>query len=377
MAKILGAPDLYVQGLGEIGKLQDYSSRFGDKVLVIAEEQTMAAMRDSVERVFKGTGTSIGYEKFGGMCTSAEIDRLAKVADRDSYDVIMGIGGGRALDSARAVAAVRHLPLVAVPTTAATGAACSSVSVITDKNGLFREIREYAVHPAVVVVDSAVIAEESPRSLVAGMGNMIAAWLGARSHRQSDAPNLMGGKGTLSSRALAQLGYDTILADGLRGLVAAQNGMPTPAFEHVLEADIFCSGMSFDNSGIAAASSIANALTVLPRARKFYSGELAAFGSIVQLILEDAPRAEMDDIMNFLLSTGLPMTLDDLGLGDTNRASLGKVAAAACSPDSFMSAMPFDVSPDDVLGSILAANVSGHLYQEEEEGHADHEGEGD
>jgi len=181
----------------------------------------------------------------------------------------------------------------------------------------------------------------------------------------------------LSSRALAQLGYDTVLSDGVRSLVPAQNGMPTPAFEHVLEANIFCSGIAFDNGGMAAAGSIANALTLLPRARRFYSGELAAFGSIVQLILEDAPRSEMDDIMNLFLSTGLPMTLEDLGLGDASRASLEKVATVACSPDNFMSAMPFDVAPDDVLGCMLAASVTGHLYQEEEEGHAEHEGAGD
>ncbi|MCE5192507.1 iron-containing alcohol dehydrogenase [bacterium] len=375
MARTLGAPDLYVQGPGEMGGLADHILRLGATVLVVAEEQTAGVIRGSLERAFSGSGSAIEYEQVSGMCTELEIERLGAIANACHYDVILGAGGGRALDTARAVAADCHLPLMTVPTTAASGAACSSVSVITDKNGRFREVREYAVHPATVVVDSTFIAKESLRSLVAGMGNMIAAWLGARSHQQSDVPNLMGGKGMLSSRALAQLGYDTVLSDGVRSLVSAQNGMPTPAFEHVLEANIFCSGIAFDNGGMTAAGSIANALTLLPKARRFYSGELAAFGSIVQLILEDAPRSEMDDIMNLFLSTGLPMTLDDLGLGDASRASLEKVATAACSPDNFMSAMPFDVSPDDVLGCMLAASVTGHLYQEE--GHAEHERAGD
>jgi glycerol dehydrogenase len=85
----------------------------------------------------------------------------------------------------------------------------------------------------------------------------------------------------------------------------------------------------------------------------------------------------MDDIMNLFLSTGLPVTLEELGLENTTRSALREVAEAACAPDNFMSAMPFDVSPADVLGAILAAGVTGHLYQEEGDGHAGHEEEED
>lgn len=374
MTKLLGVPELYVQGPGIMDRLHDDSARFGARVLVVADGQTIAMVKGQLARIFKGTESTVRYEAFEGMCTEAEIDRLAKRVSSDACDVILGIGGGRALDSARAVAAVHQLPLIAVPATAASGAACGGTSVITDKNGIFREMRQVGVPATAVVVDSSLIAQAPVRSLVAGMGNTVAGWLGARAHRQSDAASLSGSKGTLSSYALARLGYDTILADGLRALVAAQNGMPTPAFEHVLEANIYCSGIAFDNSGIAAAHSIGNALTLLPPARKQYSGELAAFGCVVQLILENAPRSEMDDVMNLFLSTGLPMTLDDLGLGNASRTSLEKVAAAAC--DGFMAAMPFDVSADDVLGAILAASVTGHLYQEEE-GDGDHDHEGD
>lgn len=116
---------------------------------------------------------------------------------------------------------------------------------------------------------------------------------------------------------------------------------------------------------------------MLPEAREQSHGELAAFGSIVQLVLEDAPRDEMDDVMNLFLSTGLPMTLEELGLGEVSRESLQKVAEAACAPENFMSAMPFDVSPADVLGAMLSASVTGHLYQAEGDGHAGHEEEED
>lgn len=376
MSTVIGAPDRYIQGRGEMNRLYEHASRLGNNFLVVAEELTMASMHGRIEQAFDGTGAVLIYEDFSGTCSAPEIDRLATVADLSSCDAVMSVGGGRATNAARAVAALHGLPLIVVPTTAATGAPCSSVAVVTDEEGVFQELRIYPVHPAVVIVDSEVIAQASLRTLVAGIGNTVAAWLGARAHRQSGADNLLSGKGTLASYAVATLGYETVLRDGLRAVVASQTGVATRAFEDVLEASIYCSGMAFENCGPAAAHSVGNALTLLPEARQHSYGELAAFGSIVQLVLENAPQDEMDDVMNLFLGTGLPLTLEDLGLGDAPRSALEDVADAACGPRNYMSVMPFEVSPADVLGALLAADATGHLYEEDEE-HGEHEGEED
>ena len=376
MSTVTGGPDRYIQGRGEMNRLYEHGSRLGNSFLVVAEELTMATMRGRIEQAFDGTGAVLIYEEFSGTCSGPEIDRLATVADLSSCDAVLSVGGGRATNAARAVAALHGLPLMVVPTTAATGAPCSSVAIVTDEDGVFQELRLYPVHPALVVVDSDVIAQASLRTLVAGIGNTVAAWLGARAHQRSGADNLLGGKGALASYALATLGYETVLRDGLRAVVASQGGVATRAFEEVLEASIYCSGMAFENCGPAAAHSVGNALTLLPEARQHSYGELAAFGSIVQLVLENAPREEMDDVMNLFLSTGLPLTLEDLGLGDAPRSALEDVAEDACGPRNSMSAMPFEVSPADVLAALLAADATGHLYEEDEE-HEEHEGEED
>ena len=376
MSTVTGAPDRYIQGRGEMNRLYEHGSRLGNSFLVVAEELTMATMHSRVEQAFDGTGAVLIYEEFSGTCSAPEIDRLATVADLSSCDAVLSVGGGRATNAARAVAALHGLPLMVVPTTAATGAPCSSVAIVTDEDGVFQELRLYPVHPALVVVDSEVIAQASLCTLVAGIGSTVAAWLGARAHQRSGADNLLGGKGTLAAYALATLGYETVLRDGLRAVVASQGGVATRAFEEVLEASIYCSGMAFENCGPAAAHSVGNALTLLPEARQHSYGELAAFGSIVQLVLENAPREEMDDVMNLFLSTGLPLTLEDLGLGDAPRSALEDVAEDACGPRNSMSAMPFEVSPADVLAALLAADATGHLYEEDEE-HEEHEGEED
>jgi glycerol dehydrogenase-like iron-containing ADH family enzyme len=47
MANIMGAPDQYIQGPGEVDRLHEYGSRLGNEFLVVAEEQTMASWRRS------------------------------------------------------------------------------------------------------------------------------------------------------------------------------------------------------------------------------------------------------------------------------------------------------------------------------------------
>jgi glycerol dehydrogenase-like iron-containing ADH family enzyme len=61
MTNIMGAPDRYVQGPGEVDRLHEYGSRLGNEFLVMAEEQTMANMRGLVEQAL-GDGHA-GHEE--------------------------------------------------------------------------------------------------------------------------------------------------------------------------------------------------------------------------------------------------------------------------------------------------------------------------
>jgi glycerol dehydrogenase len=58
--------------------------------------------------------------------------------------VIVGAGGGKVLDTARAVAADLELPVVNCPTVASSDAPCSALSVIYTEEGVFHEYRSIA-----------------------------------------------------------------------------------------------------------------------------------------------------------------------------------------------------------------------------------------
>ena len=135
----------------------------------------------------------------------------------------------------------------------------------------------------------------------------------------------------------------------------------TKAVEHIVEANTYLSGVGAENCGTAAAHAIHNGFTQIPETHGFYHGEKVAFGTLAQLVLENAPGAELDEVMNFCLDVGLPVTLAGLGIARISREEIMKVAETACNLVS-MRRMPFAVTPQMLVDAIIAADALGRGY---------------
>src|SRR5919205_1191320 len=116
---------------------------------------------------------------------------------------IVGAGGGKVLDTARAAAADLKLPVVNCPTVASSDAPCSALSVIYTDEGVFQEYRFYRKNPDLVLVDTQVIAQGPVRLLVAGMGDALATWFEARTCVAGHVKNMRGRGSTRSALGLA------------------------------------------------------------------------------------------------------------------------------------------------------------------------------
>ncbi len=111
----------------------------------------------------------------------AEIDRLLADVKRTGADIVLGIGGGKALDTAKAVAFYAELPAVIIPTAASTDAPpCSALSVLYTPDGQFDKYLFLRNNPDLVLVDTAIVANAPVRLLVAGMGDALATYYEAR-----------------------------------------------------------------------------------------------------------------------------------------------------------------------------------------------------
>ena len=135
--------------------------------------------------------------------------------------------------------------------------------------------------------------------------------------------------------------------------------MSTKAVENIVETNTYLSGIGFESSGLAAAHAIHNGLTVLPECHGKLHGEKVAFGTLVQMVLENRPLEEIRQIIDFCRSLGLPVSFQDLGIDQVGDERLMEAANASCAKNDTMGNMPFAVEPEDVLAAMKTADRLG------------------
>ena len=363
MAIIIKAPSLYIQGQGELANLGVHVKKLGTRFFVLCSENTKEHLSVLLEQSLSAAGKEVTFCIFTGQCSLAEIERVMEACKASGCDVVLGAGGGKVIDTAKAAADTLGLPLVIVPTVASNDAPCSGIAVIYNDDGVVVKAQFTKRNPDVVLVDTAVIAKAPARLFVAGMGDALATWFEARAAHASGAKNMARGQCSHAALMMARLCYDILLRDGVQAVAGVAKGEVTPAVESVVEASIYLSGIGFESGGLAAAHAVNDALAYLPEAHGMYHGEKVAFGTLVQLFLEKAPQAECDAVMGFMKAVGLPMTLKQLGVsGEPDEAVLRKVAEAACVPTQSTKNLPVKVTAGDVYAAILEADRQGAQF---------------
>lgn len=363
MLRTIIAPGKYVQGNGELKNIKNHVKNLGKSFYIIASPNGIKRTQPVIEESFKGENVNLVFEGFNGECCKTEIDRLREGVRTNKCEVVIGIGGGKIFDTAKAVAYYEKVPVVIVPTIASTDAPCSALSVIYTEEGIFSEYLLLPKNPDVVLVDTGIVAKAPARLLAAGIGDALATYFEARACLRSNASNMTGGKITKTAYALAELCYNTLLEDGLKAKIAVEKGVCTPAVENIVEANTYLSGIGFESGGLAAAHAIHNGFTVLEQCHHLYHGEKVAFGTMVQLILENSPMEELEEIISLCLDLGLPITLEDMGITEIKEEEIRKAAEASCAEGETIHNMPFKVTPEDVYAAILGADALGRLYK--------------
>ncbi|WP_251862396.1 glycerol dehydrogenase [Clostridium sp. Marseille-Q2269] len=363
MSKIIISPSKYVQGKGELSNFGSHAKSLGKKFFIIASPNGIKRTKSTLEESCKDLDIELVFEAFNGECSKEEIDRLGSYVESNNCDVVVGIGGGKIFDTAKAVAYYKNTPVVIAPTIASTDAPCSALSVIYAKDGTFSEYLLLPKNPDLVLVDTSMVTKAPARLLVAGMGDALATYFEARACMKSNSDTLAGGKGTNSAFALAKLCYETLLKDGLKAKLAVEKKVSTKAVENIIEANTFLSGIGFESCGLAAAHAIHNGFTVLQECHNLYHGEKVAFGTLVQLVLENSPLEELEEVIEFCIDVNLPITLEDMGIKEINEEDIMKVAKVTCADGETIFNMPFEVTYQDVYAAILTADNLGKLYK--------------
>ncbi len=375
MRKAFLCPSKYVQGENELLNLGYFVSTFGKSALLIAHADDVARVKSQLEATAEKFDITFIESNFVGECSRQEVARLQEVASKNNCDCTIGLGGGKAIDTAKCVA--QGHALIIVPTIAATDAPTSHSAVLYTTDGAFNDYAYFKQNPSVVLIDTTVIAKAPTRFLVSGMGDALSTYFEARATSRAFS-NVNAGlpcgyregftepaKSTKTALALATLCYRTLIEDGIKAKRSCECNAVTPALENIIEANILLSGLGFESGGLAAAHAIHDGLTILEGTHKYFHGEKVAFGTLAQLILENAPTEEIEEVLNFCIEVGLPVCLSDIGVDEISDEELMRVAEKACIPEESIHSMPFPVTAKSVAAAIIAADKIGSLWRRE------------
>ncbi|CAK0764994.1 Glycerol dehydrogenase [Gammaproteobacteria bacterium] len=357
MLKKVFFPGKYIQGIGALDELPSSIKLLGRQGLILASPTVHKSILP--ERGMNFHTNALPIERFSGECCEKELSKLAVIIQEKHVDVLVGMGGGKTIDTAKIAADRANIPVIIVPTIASTDAPCSGCAVLYSEQGIFESVYYQKSNPAAVLVDMEIIVNAPVRFLVAGMGDALATWFEAKSCNDTRSRNECGGLSTLTGLNLAKLCYDTLLQYSELAKLTAERHTITPALERIVEANILLSGIGFESGGLASAHSIHNGLTALEETHAYYHGEKVAFGVLVGLQLTDASPEESNIVFSFCEKVGLPTTLADIGLHNFDHSRLGLVAEKACAPGEFIHHEAGEITPEKVLHAILAANAIG------------------
>lgn len=360
--RVLIAPARYVQGPGVLERLGRYLSLPpGSRAGLLLSPGGAARFGERIGAALRAEGIAASEVEFGGECSIEEIERIAAALGGASpaVDYLVAVGGGKCIDAGKAAAYRLGVPVAVCPSLASTDAPCAAQSVIYSSQGVSEGVEYFPDSPALVAVDTEVIARAPVRYLVAGMGDALATWYEARTClRNPDARSTLGARPTMAATALGELCADTLFRHGAAAAQAVARGEVSEPLERVVEANTLLSGIGFESGGIAVAHCVAAGLTAIDAVRRTsMHGETVAIGLMTQLVLEGTPR-EARRVAAFGAAVGLPIRLGQVSLSPDDTPTLDRVVKTALSLP-FVANEPFEVTATALRDAAVRADDLG------------------
>lgn len=358
---LMGSPNRYLQESNILTEAGKHIASLGKKALLVGDNTTLAVVREKLHQSLKKYNIVFQEEVFAGEVTKKESHRLASLAETEKCDLIIGIGGGKAIDTAKAAAAYADRKLITIPTIASNCAAWTPLSVFYDQEGSFEEYIIFQNSPALVLVDTAVIADSPINYFKAGIADTVVKFYEARASAADKEKNVP----TRTALKIAEELKDIIFEFAVRAAEDMEQKKPTKEVEKIVDSIIALGGMiggiGGDNCRIAAAHAVHNGLTALPETHDLLHGEKVAFGTLVQLELEKREE-EFYQLLSLLIKLEQPVTVKQLGLENTADSKLKTAAAKSCAEGESIYNLPFEVKEEDVFQAIKNVDLKANKY---------------
>lgn len=309
----------YLQKPGLLASCGEEVLRFGTAPLIVGGKTALSVTKEIIEPSVAEKCPRYEFIEHRGTCNEDRAKELADLAKEQGYDVIVGVGGGVLMDFAKLIAFFAGLPVINIPTSSATCAAYTPLSVCYTPEGQTVGTRHFEHEVSAVLADTAILAKQPTRLLLAGLFDALAKFLEIKQRFDETEAYPLGLDWAflMAKRSFEQLVKDTPVC-----LNDLKEGTITDTVERFIFTAIAVTGVI---SGIARGSN----QTAL--AHKFYEGTRAMYfeptktylhGEIVGvgLLLQNFFNGETEK-NDFLLSTmktyKMPASPREIGLDGT------------------------------------------------------------
>lgn len=309
----------YIQKANAIKELAPEVERIGGRPLLLAGEKAWMAAKDVISAGLRETDYAVRIHR--GPCSEEAAREYADAARHGDYGMIVGVGGGTLMDTAKLAAYLAKLPIINIPTISATCAAYTPLSVVYTPEGKTRGSWFFENEVNCILADLDLLSRQPLRCAAAGVADSMAKMIEIRHNigalqapvdimlakvnaeyiytrlaaiAGEIAPSL---EGRAPSPTLEEMVYLTIPATGI--VSGAARGLQQSALGHCL----------YESVRIAFTEEAAGAL----------HGELVGIGLRVLLAYDCQPRREFDAVMRELF---LPTRLSQVGVPATRESVL-------------------------------------------------------
>lgn len=346
--RVVPGPANYFSHCDSLQRLtQFFSQQQLSQALWIYGERALAGAKPYLPDAFYQPGAQ--HILFTGHCSETDVAALEDLAETPR-SLVIALGGGALLDTAKALARRLKVPFVAIPTIAATCAAWTPLSVWYNDAGQALHFEIFDDANFLVLVEPRIILNAPAEYLIAGIGDTLAKWYEAvvlaPDPEKLPLTVRLGINAALSIR-------DVLLAQSETALEDQTQGVLSQAFSDVVDAIIagggMVGGLGERYTRVAAAHAVHNGLTVLAQTDKFLHGTKVAYGILVQsaLLGQDQVLAQLVEAYGRF---NLPTRLADLDVDINDRTALDKVIAHTLRPVESIHYLQTPLTPE-----ILAA----------------------
>lgn len=291
-------------------------------------------------------------------CCKEDLIRLEAVLKEAACDCVIAAGGGKVLDAGKLLACRLKLPCITVPLSAATCAGWTALANIYSQDGAFVSDEALDACPDLLIFDHGLIRQAPTQTLASGIADALAKWYEASVGSGSSTDGII-----QQAVQMARVLRDQLLIDA----VDAISHPDSEAWVRVAEACGLTAGVIGGLGGAqcrtVAAHAVHNGLTQLPACHGRLHGEKVGFGILVQLRLEERlggnqlAAQSRRQLLPLLKQLGVPVTLQDLGLGETGLHDLRAICSFACRPGSDLHHLPFEVTETDLLEALVSTDA--------------------